>query len=575
MARTTPVNAGYTIINGAGTGSNGNRIDVWMEYLLGQQSVAGNYTPITVYFYAALNPGYSSTTKMDKGLHSALKVNGQAGTGVTDGGYDFSSASVINLLGSYTGNIAHESDGSKSVSLAGSFTTKSAYISGGSVSHTVTLPTIPRASTIGATDADIGKTSLIAIIVKSAAYSHSVAYQFGSLSGYINAEGQAVSTESKFTATTVAFQIPESFYTQIPASTTGKCTLFCRTYAGNTQVGETKTTVFTVTAAQSACSVSVTGTVEDVNPVTLALTGNKKRLVFQHSTARCTINAQAKNSASIISMVVSGMNLPGGVLEIPNIETTELEFWAVDSRGYAGMDIDENLQMIPYIPLSNLASVNRNDPVSGNATLRLSGSYWNGNFGLVANSLTVQYRIDGGEWITAADAVSIGNGTYSGVVRLSGLDYTRAYGLEVKVADALCQQTKQLTVYKGYPVFEWGEHDFQFYVPVTAPNLKAPVSGVYMQNARVWGGNSITVQSRFAGLDSGGARQSIFLFGVADRTPVSGIVCISSDGSTTWTGTDGVQVGSMDATGRIVIQLPSGAFDHFGLISPYVMEVVS
>ena len=103
MARTTPVNAGYTIINGAGTGSNGTRIDVWMEYLLGQQSVAGNYTPITVYFYAALRPGYSSTTKMDKGLNSALKVNGQAGSGVADGGYDFSSTTAINLLGSYTG----------------------------------------------------------------------------------------------------------------------------------------------------------------------------------------------------------------------------------------------------------------------------------------------------------------------------------------------------------------------------------------------------------------------------------------------------------------------------------------
>ena len=574
MARTTPVNAGYTIINGAGTGSNGNRIDVWMEYLLGQQSVAGNYTPITVYFYAALRPGYSSTTKMDKGLNSALKVNGQAGTGVTDGGYDFSSTTAINLLGSYTGNIAHESDGSKSLSLAASFTTKSAYISGGAVSDTITLPTIPRASTIGATDADIGKTSLIAISAKSSAYSHSIAYQFGSLTGYINADGQAVSGESKFTATTVAFQIPESFYTEIPTSKTGKCTLFCRTYAGNTQVGDTQTAIFTVTAAQSACSVSVTGTVEDINPVTLALTGNKKRLVFQHSTARCAINARAKNSASIISQVVSGMNMPNGVLEIPNIETANLEFWAVDSRGYAGMDIDENVQMISYIPLSNLASVSRNDPVSGNATLRLSGSYWNGNFGLVANSLTVQYRIGGGDWITATEAVATGNGTYSGIVRLSGLDYTQSYALEVKVNDALCQQTKQLTVYQGYPVFDWGERDFRFYVPVTAPNLLSPVWGMYMQNARVWGGNTITVQTRFTALDSGGSRQSIFLFGVADITPVNGTIIINSNGVTQWIGTAGVQIGSMDASGRIIITLPNGAYDHFGLLSPYTMEVI-
>ena len=32
MARTTPVHAGYSIINGSGTGPNGYRIHVWVEY---------------------------------------------------------------------------------------------------------------------------------------------------------------------------------------------------------------------------------------------------------------------------------------------------------------------------------------------------------------------------------------------------------------------------------------------------------------------------------------------------------------------------------------------------------------
>ena len=35
MARTTPVHSGYTIINGVGSGTNGGRIDVWVEYKLG------------------------------------------------------------------------------------------------------------------------------------------------------------------------------------------------------------------------------------------------------------------------------------------------------------------------------------------------------------------------------------------------------------------------------------------------------------------------------------------------------------------------------------------------------------
>lgn len=146
MARTTPVHSGYTILNGAGTGANGNRIDVWVEYKLGAQSQSGNYTPITAYFYAALNPGYSSTTSYYTGLNSSFSVNGAAGTGVSNGAYDFTASSKVNLLGSYSGNIPHNADGTKSVAITGSFTTASSYITGGTISATVTLPAIARAA---------------------------------------------------------------------------------------------------------------------------------------------------------------------------------------------------------------------------------------------------------------------------------------------------------------------------------------------------------------------------------------------------------------------------------------------
>ena len=40
MARITPVHSGYTILNGAGTGTNGSRIDVWAEYCVTAQNAA-------------------------------------------------------------------------------------------------------------------------------------------------------------------------------------------------------------------------------------------------------------------------------------------------------------------------------------------------------------------------------------------------------------------------------------------------------------------------------------------------------------------------------------------------------
>lgn len=144
MARSTPVNSGYTIVNGAGTGINAERIDVWVEYKCGAENVVDNYTPFTAYFYAALNPSYTSTTQNVSGLNSTFNVDGKAGTSVTNGSYDFTSSSKVNLLGSYTGNITHGADGSKSVSITGSFTTLSSYISGGNISVTVELPKINR-----------------------------------------------------------------------------------------------------------------------------------------------------------------------------------------------------------------------------------------------------------------------------------------------------------------------------------------------------------------------------------------------------------------------------------------------
>ncbi len=144
MARSTPAHSGFTIINGSGSGDNGNRIDVWVEYKIGAADVVNNRTPFEAYFYAALNPSHSSSTSFVNGTNSEFVVNGVAGTGVSDGPIDFRDADILNLLGSYTGNIAHNEDGTKSISISGTFTTKSTYITGGSVSATIDLPTIIR-----------------------------------------------------------------------------------------------------------------------------------------------------------------------------------------------------------------------------------------------------------------------------------------------------------------------------------------------------------------------------------------------------------------------------------------------
>ena len=159
MARTTPINSGYTVVDtGVGTGTNGDRIDVWVEYRIGETNAAENYTPFTAYFYAALKADQSAATALDYGLASTFTVDGNAGSAWANIGYDFTKPGepcvvstgvdengvTKNYLGKFSGNIAHDEEGKKSVTITGGFTTQSSYISGGNIEITIAMPDIAR-----------------------------------------------------------------------------------------------------------------------------------------------------------------------------------------------------------------------------------------------------------------------------------------------------------------------------------------------------------------------------------------------------------------------------------------------
>lgn len=463
MARTTPIHAGFTVAGGEGTGSNGSRIDVWVEYQWGLGNAESNTTPFTAYFYAALCPGQTSSTQLTYGLYSDFSVDGRAGQTVSSGPYDFTSPDNVHTLGSWSGNIAHSSDGTKTVQITGTFTTQSEYISGGKVSAAVVLPVIPRASTVGATDAAIGSVSMVAVNRKSPSYTHSIQVQFGSLCGYLTADGILSGYEMRLSETGIPFQLPESFYGQIPDAKSGVCTLVCRTYSGSTQIGDAQSATFIATAAEALCSPAVSGTVTDGNSATAALTGDAGKLVRYMSTAQCAISATARNGASIAVKQIAGQTVSGDTLQIPQVEVGSISFFAKDSRGYSsGATVTASL--IPYVILTAVVSADRPNPTDGSAVIRVHGNYFNGSFGAASNALSVRYRINGGSWASVTPSVS-GN-AYSAEASLSGMDYQSQYSVDVEVSDRLATVSKTVTLKRGLPVFDWGEKDFVFHVPV-------------------------------------------------------------------------------------------------------------
>ena len=362
-----------------------------------------------------------------------------------------------------TTTITHNTDGSRSFSIsiaAGIYNWGSVNCRG---SSTFTLDTIPRASTIGATDSNIGSVSMIVVSRKSAAYTHSVMFRFGTVIGYITEDGGISANEVTLSAVSIPFKVPDSFYGQIPDAPSGVCTLTCRTYSGNTQIGEAQPATFIATAAEALCKPVVSGTVVDSNAATKALTGDSSKLVRFMSTALCTISAEARNGASISRKTIGGAVISGDTRSIPEVETGNILFEAVDSRGYATR-IPVTASLVPYIKLTNNAVVNRTDPTSGNAVLSLRGACFCGSFGTADNAVTAKYSINGGAEISVTPVMA--DGAYSLDIALSGLDYTRQHTIEVTVSDKLDSQPKTLTLKRGIPVFDWGENDFAFNVPV-------------------------------------------------------------------------------------------------------------
>ena len=143
-------------------------------------------------------------------------------------------------VASGTTKITHNADGTKSFSLsveAGVYT----YAVSVSASGTHTLDTIPRASTVSATNANLGSVSTITITRASSSFTHTLSYTFGSSTGTI---------VTKTTSTSYSWTPALTLASQIPNAVSGTCTITCDTYSGTTKVG-TKTCTLTLTVPSS------------------------------------------------------------------------------------------------------------------------------------------------------------------------------------------------------------------------------------------------------------------------------------------------------------------------------------
>lgn len=356
------------------------------------------------------------------------------------------------------------------------------------LSQQLQLSRIPRYSQITATDANIGSVCTVRIQKASSAYKHSLRY---SLTGaapwtYLDEQGNPSQTEVIFGEDTVEFTVPERFYEAIPAAKTGICTLECWTYITDSQyLPQSRKTTFTYTADPQLCGPDVDAVPEDTNTVTLAITGSPTTLVRYVSSAQLILEAQAHCGATIldpaqdVSVWHNGQWYNGENHSFPYVESDFFKLWTVDSRGYTAYKDCFAREYIPYVHITNQTVVKRLTPTGSSVSLTVSGGCYNGSFGgalKIQNIVRLWYRLAGtreglktAQWYEFPAELS-GN-TYTGTVQLEDIPYDGVRWVETWSQDKLQYVTKVVKIGAGVPVFDWGENDFSFHVPVAVPSL--------------------------------------------------------------------------------------------------------
>lgn len=254
------------------------------------QSISNNTSKITAVMYLVQASGWS--------LNIASRDDNK--TTINGTGYTWDSPAIKNSGGKTTklatvtsGNIAHNSDGTKSVTIKAVFEI-GATISGTKydtieASATVTLNTIPRATTpkLSASSVDMGDNVTVSMPRASGSFTHDLAYKFA------GSDWVSITTGA---GTSYSWTVPD-LASKVPNATSGTVTLRCTTKNGNTSVGS-KTVTFT---AKVPASVKPTISGVTLAETTAGIAAQFGAYVQGKSKVKATITAAGAKGSTIRS----------------------------------------------------------------------------------------------------------------------------------------------------------------------------------------------------------------------------------------------------------------------------------
>lgn len=423
-------------------------------------STSDNTSSVTFTFtlddvVAGYNWSYSSTVPVTWKVIIAGKT--YTGNIMSYGG------SGVKTLKTATISVPHNTDGTKSISYSFSVSSISAsYLPGSSSnSGSMTLTKIPRKATITSAPnfTDEGNPTI--------GYSNKAGSSVDALEACIaNSSGTILigyRSISK-TGSSYTFNFTDAERTTLRKHIATGNSATVRFYV-RTTIGDTKyTSYLSKTLSLVNYTPTLNPTVKDTGSTSTALTGDPNIIIKGFNIISVSSGGAARKNATIKSQKVTcgSKSISSGSGTLGYVESGTFNFSITDSRGYTTTK-PVTKTLIPYIKPT--CSLKVKIGVDGVADITASGNFFNGSFGAVTNTLTVQYRYkEANGTYTSWNTMSLNpNGnTYTATKELTGLDYSKTYVFQAKATDKINEfavTTPEKKV-KSRPIFDWNEDNF-------------------------------------------------------------------------------------------------------------------
>ena len=470
-------------LNGNFTGSSSNQYVQPKITWSATQNIGENYSDVTATLtYSRTNSGYKTYGTWSGGITiNGTRVSGSKHVSITQNSNTEALTATVRVY--------HDTDGSKSITISADGGISGTSFSSTSCSATVTLDTIPRHATLVSAPDFTDEDSPTIEFNNPAGSAANVRFCI-SFDGSKDDIRYRSLPNPNATSGTYTFNFTQAELDTLYAGTvygsTKRKVLF---YVVSTIGSETKHSILEREFTVTDCEPTLEPTVEEHGEASKELKGENPDYIIRYfNYIIAYFNAEAKKGASITSRTVTcgtqTKPAAGNYATFDNVDSNVFVFTIKDNRGHEVEKTITKEHFFEYIKLSCRTTINKDlaSDNTANINLTIQGDYYNGTFGLVDNNLDVEYRYkytlngkvvdyptdeEGNETWYPAKYTSSG-GEYIAYATISGLDYRGTYTIQTRARDAVYTGgiVAKDEIVKIVPVYDWGENDFNFNVPV-------------------------------------------------------------------------------------------------------------